>query len=60
MWYDLGLSNWVFEIDRTTGAQIAERVVQVGKNLPAARAMATQARAAAHTRMQQMIEALPK
>lgn len=60
MWYDLGLSDWVFEIDNATGAQIAERLVQVGKNLSATRATAAKARAQAQEKMQQMIAALPK
>lgn len=60
MWYDLGLSDWVFEIDHTTGAQIAERLVRLGKNLPAARTTAAKARASAHNRMERMIAALPQ
>jgi polysaccharide pyruvyl transferase WcaK-like protein len=60
MWYDLGMSDWVFEIDYTTGAQIAGRLVDLGKNLPAARATAAKALSHAHTRMQAMIAALPR
>lgn len=29
MYYDLGLGDWTFEIERTTGAQITERLMQV-------------------------------
>lgn len=29
MYYDLGFSDWTFEIDQTTGAQIASRLMQV-------------------------------
>lgn len=59
MWYDIGLTDWVFEIDRSTGPQIAERLVQVGRDLPAARAVADQARRFAHERMAAMIAAIP-
>jgi hypothetical protein len=45
MWYDLKMNDWVFEIDDTTGAQVAERLVQIGRDLPAARAVAAKARA---------------
>jgi hypothetical protein len=27
MYYDLGLMNWVFEIEQTSGYQIAERLM---------------------------------
>ena len=59
MWYDLRMDDWVFEIDRTTGAQIAARLVQIGRDLPAARAAAAQARAFSHERMAAMIAAIP-
>jgi len=29
MWYDIGLDDWVFEIEETTGAQISERLMEV-------------------------------
>lgn len=59
MWYDLKLNDWVFEIDETTGAQVAERLVQIGRDLPAARALAAKARALAHERMAAMVAAIP-
>jgi polysaccharide pyruvyl transferase WcaK-like protein len=59
MWYDLGMRDWVFEIDQTSGAQIAERLVQIGRDLPAARHAAGQARACADKRMAAMISAIP-
>lgn len=59
MWYDLGMSDWVFEVDQTTGAQIAERLVAIGRDLPAARALAEKARALANERMAAMIAAIP-
>lgn len=58
MWYDLKMNDWVFEIDDTTGAQIAERIVKIGSDLPAARAAAVKARAYAHERMAAMIAAI--
>ena len=59
MWYDLRMNNWVFEIDHTRGGQIAERLVQIGRDLPAARAAAAKARAYFHERMAAMIAAIP-
>ena len=59
MWYDLKMNDWVFEIDNTTGAQIAERLVQSGLALPAARIAAAKARTLAHERMAAMIAAIP-
>jgi hypothetical protein len=60
MWYDLGLSDWVFEIDETSGRQVADRLVQIGRDLSAARAMAAKARTYAHERMARMVHALPQ
>lgn len=37
MYYDLGLADWTFEIEQTTGKQIADRLMQVVANYPAAR-----------------------
>lgn len=59
MWYDMGMDDWVFEIDQTSGAQIAARLTQIGRDLPAARAAAAKARAYAHKRMAAMIAAIP-
>ena len=59
MWYDLKMDDWVFEVDVTTGAQIAARLVQIGRDLPAARAAAAKARALSHERMAAMIAAIP-
>ena len=38
MWRDVGLERWIFEIDDSTGSEIAERLVEIGKDLPAAEA----------------------
>ncbi|MDZ4685837.1 MAG: polysaccharide pyruvyl transferase family protein [Planctomycetaceae bacterium] len=59
MWYDLKMNDWVFEIDDATGPQIAERLVQIGRDLPAARAAAAKARAYAHELMAAMMAAIP-
>lgn len=59
MWYDLKMSDWVFEIDTTTGTQIAERLVQIGNDLSAAREKAATARTLAHELMATMIAAIP-
>ncbi len=58
MWYDLGMNEWVFEIDQSTGTRIAEQLVRIGNNLPAARAIAEKARMLAHDRMAVMIAAI--
>lgn len=36
IYYDLGLSDWVFEVEQTSGAQIAERLMQVHRDHAAA------------------------
>ncbi len=59
MWRDVGLNQWIFEIDPTTGAEIAARIVEVGKDLPAARKIAEKAREFARERMARMISAIP-
>ena len=32
MYYDLGFSDWVFEIDQTNGQQIADKLMQIYSN----------------------------
>ncbi len=58
MWYDLKMDDWVFEIDQSTGTQIAERLVQIGHDLTAARAAAAKACALAQEKMAAMIAAI--
>ncbi|UFH57962.1 polysaccharide pyruvyl transferase family protein [Spirosoma sp. KNUC1025] len=36
MYYDLGLGDWTFEIEQTTGQQITDRLMEVTKNYKAA------------------------
>lgn len=59
MWYDLKMNDWVFEVDQTSGAQIADRLVQIGHDLQAARESASKARATAQGYMAAMINAIP-
>jgi polysaccharide pyruvyl transferase WcaK-like protein len=59
MWYDLKMNDWVFEIDNTTGDQIANQMVKIGRDLPGARQEAARARNYAHERMAAMIAAIP-
>jgi polysaccharide pyruvyl transferase WcaK-like protein len=58
MWRDVGLEDWLFEIDHASGQQIASRLVEVGSNLSAARERATRARAVAQQRMADMAAAI--
>lgn len=55
MWRDVGLDGWLFEIDRTTGEQIADCLIGIGKDLPAARVIAAKARESARHAMAAMI-----
>ena len=45
MYYDLGLDDWVFEIDDTTGQQIADTLMQVHQHYDQAQAKVTQTNA---------------
>ena len=58
MWRDIGLERWLFEIDDSSGKEIADRVVDIGKNLPAARKITEAARELAHQRMAEMVAAI--
>jgi hypothetical protein len=59
MWRDIGLTAWIFEIDAASGAEITSRIVEIGKDLAAARIVAERARAFAQERMAKMIAAIP-
>ncbi len=59
MWRDLKMDDWIFEVDDATGQQISERVVAIGKDLPAARQYAATARQYALERMAAMIAEIP-
>lgn len=58
MWRDIGLERWLFEIDKSTREQIAQRTVEIGLDLPAARKTAARARTFAQERMAEMIGAM--
>ena len=58
MWRDIGLNDWLFEIDDTAGEQVARKLVEIGKDLPAARTIAAKARQFAHERMAAMVQAI--
>jgi polysaccharide pyruvyl transferase WcaK-like protein len=58
MWRDIGLSDWIFEIDDTNGDQVAAKLVQIGKDLPSARKAATAAKERAAEKMKAMIAAI--
>jgi polysaccharide pyruvyl transferase WcaK-like protein len=58
MWRDVGLKEWIFEIDDTTGKQVAERTLEIAKNLPAARETAKKAREVARKAMEAMVGAI--
>ena len=56
MWRDVGLADWLFEIDAATGERIAARTLSLKE--PGARDVAAQARAYTAERGRLMIEAL--
>ena len=58
MWRDIGLNNWIFEIDQTTGEQIAQRLLEIGRDLTAARTVAAKSLQFAKQKMQDMLAAL--
>ncbi len=58
MWRDVGLDRWIFEIDASSGKDIAARLVELGGDLPAARATAAKAREFARARMAEMVAAI--
>jgi hypothetical protein len=58
MWYDLGMNDWVFEIDDTSGEQIGDCLLKIARDFPAAGQAAARARAYAQERMSAMIAAI--
>jgi hypothetical protein len=55
MWRDIGLEPWIFEIDNSSGKEIAARLLEIGRDLPAARNTTAKARKFAHERMAAMV-----
>lgn len=58
MWRDIGLQDWIYEVDASTGDQIAARVVELGRHLDTARQRAAAARAYAVEKMREMVRVL--
>jgi len=58
MWRDVGLGNWLFEIDASTGEQIAERLVSLHRDREGSLAAAARARTFAGEKCRAMIRAL--
>jgi polysaccharide pyruvyl transferase WcaK-like protein len=58
MWRDVGLKDWIFEIEEASGKDIAACMVGIGKNLEAARKTAAKARETARTKMAEMMMAI--
>lgn len=58
MWYDLGMTDWVYEIDATTGDDVAKRLLAIAKDLPGARKSAGEAKKKADAAMARMAGAI--
>jgi polysaccharide pyruvyl transferase WcaK-like protein len=58
MWRDVGLNSWIFEIEETSGAQIAACLLEIARDAKAARRRAVKARGYAQERMRAMIAAI--
>ncbi len=60
MWRDVGLADWIFEIDSSTGAQIASRLVEIGRQPEIARQHIRKAIEFTQAKMADMIAAIDK
>ena len=58
MWDDLGMNDWLFDMDRSTGQEISEAVLKIALNSSEARGKASKALALAQTRMAAMANRL--
>lgn len=58
MWRDIGLTDWIFEIDTSTGSQIADRLMTVNQNYPAAMTYLQTAQQLVQKRQQAMVDAV--
>jgi hypothetical protein len=58
MWRDIGLGEWLFEIDGSTGEDIAARLVSMHRDPGSTGAQVTRAKEFASARDRAMIEAL--
>ncbi len=59
MWRDVGLERWLLEIDDVDGRQVADRLLELGRDLPGARGKAREALRFAREAMAVMIRAIP-
>lgn len=60
MWRDVGLSDWIFEIDSTTDQQITDRLMAVHGDYPAALKKLATARTFVRKRQQEMAAEVAK
>ena len=60
MYYDLGLGDWTFEIEQTTGQQITERLMQVSKQYDVAKQNVAKAMANVNNRYDKIFDLLQK
>jgi len=58
MWRDVGLGDWLFEIESATGEQIAARLLALHRNRPATGATVARARAFTAARAKAMMDAI--
>lgn len=58
MWRDVGLADWIFEIDDSTGGQIASRLVEIGRNPDLSRQRIHAAVEFTQSKMAEMIHAI--
>ena len=58
MWRDVGLENWLFEIDPATGAQIGERLLQIQRGPDVTAAQVKKAQQLVASRGERMAKAL--
>lgn len=58
MWRDIGLGDWLFEIDRATGAEIATRLLAIRSQSGATRDRMAAARERVNAASRQMMDAL--
>lgn len=58
MWRDVGLNDWIFEIDQTTGEEIASRLIEIATDLDLAKKIAQTARQFANEKMAAMVKSI--
>jgi hypothetical protein len=58
MWRDVGLGDWLFDVEKATGGQIASRLLEVHRDPAAAKALVAKARAFTSDRGERMAKAV--